>query len=56
MPCSASLSHPAFYLHQKIFNFPHSKKKGSDKNLKFDYLVSETNAMSIGTADMQALP
>lgn len=42
MPFSASLGSSAFYLHRKIFDFPHSIKKGSDGNPRFPYIVSET--------------
>lgn len=49
------MSSPAFYLHRKIFDFPHSNQKGSDENQRFPYIISETIYAPIGTANRQAL-
>jgi len=56
MALSASLGGSAFYLHRKIEDFPHSNKKDSDQNLRFSYIVAETNYTSSTTADSEALP
>lgn len=52
---SASLSSSAFYLHRKIEDFPHSNKKDSDQNLRFSYIVPETNFTPSTTADSGTL-
>lgn len=44
-----------FWLHRKIFDFPHLVEKGSDENRRSSYIVTETKYTSSATDDSWAL-